>query len=76
MHPAIFLKPIWKDELQNCNLIFGTNAMEDLGYRIVNNKGQPMISNKNTKISCGKGSYIALCPQIRATAHYNSSGAE
>ena len=40
-------KPIWKVELQNCCLILGTNAMEELGYRIIDRNGQPVLSNEH-----------------------------
>ena len=48
-------KPIWKGELQNCGLILGTNAMEEWGYSIVNNKGQTVISSKNTESAVVRG---------------------
>ena len=33
-------KPIWNGELKNCAMVLGTNALEDLGFCIVTNKGR------------------------------------
>jgi len=32
-------KPIWNGKLKNCVMVLGTNALEDLGFCIVTNKG-------------------------------------
>ena len=42
-------KPIWRGELQNCCLILGTNAMEDLGYKIIDSVGQPVMSSSHAE---------------------------
>ena len=36
-------KPIWNGELKNCAMVLGTNALEDLGFCIVTNKGRKIM---------------------------------
>jgi len=73
-------KPIWKGELQNCCLILGTNAMEELGYRIIDRNGQPVLSNKHLESTVVRQVVLShtlrLGPQQTRVARVELSGTD
>ena len=44
-------KPIWSGELKNCAMVLGTNALEDLGFCIVTNKGSKVKPEGSSECS-------------------------
>ena len=38
-------KPIWQGELKDCGMIIGTNALEELGFSIVDSDGKVLKSS-------------------------------